>query len=120
MINDAIFFLMIRRPPRSTLFPYTTLFRSGRGYSPAEENKTPDQPIGVIPIDSIFSPVKRVAYQVESARVGQRTDYDKLTLDIETDGSVAPQAALREAAEILIKSLRSEERRVGKECRSRW
>ena len=77
----------------------------GRGYSPAEDNKTPDQPIGVIPIDSIFSPVKRVAYQVESARVGQRTDYDKLTLDIETDGSVAPQAALREAAEILISSL---------------
>src|SRR5215211_1544560 len=52
-----------------------------------------------------YSPAKRVAYQVESARVGQRTDYDKLTLDIETDGSVAPQAALREAAEILIKSL---------------
>jgi DNA-directed RNA polymerase subunit alpha len=83
---------------------YLTIGR-GRGYSPAEDNKTPDQPIGVIPIDSIFSPVKRVAYQVESARVGQRTDYDKLTLDIETDGSVAPQAALREAAEILIKSL---------------
>ena len=59
----------------------------------------------MIPIDSIFSPVKRVAYQVESARVGQRTDYDKLTLDIETDGSVEPQAALREAAEILISSL---------------
>jgi len=77
----------------------------GRGYSPAEDNKTPDQPIGVIPIDSIFSPVKRVAYQVESARVGQRTDYDKLTLDIETDGSVDPHAALREAAEILIKYL---------------
>jgi len=77
----------------------------GRGYSPAEENKTPDQPIGVIPIDSIFSPVKRVAYEVDQARVGQRTDYDKLTLDIETDGSIDPQAALREAAEILIKYL---------------
>jgi DNA-directed RNA polymerase subunit alpha len=77
----------------------------GRGYSPAEDNKAEDQPIGVIPIDSIFSPVKRVAYQVEAARVGQRTDYDKLMLDIETDGSVEPQAALREAAEILIKSL---------------
>ncbi len=77
----------------------------GRGYTPAEDNKTPDQPIGVIPIDSIFSPVKRVAYSVEDARVGQRTDYDKLTLDIETDGSVEPQAALREAAEILIKYL---------------
>src|SRR3954451_14443917 len=77
----------------------------GRGYSPAEENKTPDQPIGVIPIDSIFSPVKRVAYEVDQARVGQRTDYDKLMLDIETDGSLDPQAALREAAEILIKYL---------------
>jgi DNA-directed RNA polymerase subunit alpha len=77
----------------------------GRGYSPAEDNKTDDQPIGVIPIDSIFSPVRRVAYEVESARVGQRTDYDKLTLDIETDGSVEPHAALREAAEILIKYL---------------
>ena len=77
----------------------------GRGYTPAEDNKTPDQPIGVIPIDSIFSPVKRVAYSVESARVGQRTDYDKLTMDIETDGSVDPHAALREAAEILIKYL---------------
>ena len=89
---------------KTKLEVYLTIGR-GRGYSPAEENKTDDQPIGVIPIDSIFSPVKRVAYQVESARVGQRTDYDKLTLDIETDGSVAPQAALREAAEILIKSL---------------
>src|SRR5213596_792610 len=89
---------------KTKLEMYLTIGR-GRGYSPAEENKSPDQPIGVIPIDSIFSPVKRVAYQVESARVGQRTDYDKLTLDIETDGSVAPQASLREAAEILIKSL---------------
>ena len=77
----------------------------GRGYSPAEENKTPDQPIGVIPIDSIFSPVKRVAYAVDAARVGQKTDYDKLILDIETDGSLDPHAALREAAEILIKYL---------------
>jgi DNA-directed RNA polymerase subunit alpha len=89
---------------KTKLEMYLTIGR-GRGYSPAEENKSPDQPIGVIPIDSIFSPVKRVAYNVEAARVGQRTDYDKLTLDIETDGSVEPQAALREAAEILIKSL---------------
>ncbi len=77
----------------------------GRGYRPAEENKTPDQPIGVIPIDSIFSPVRRVAYAVEQARVGQKTDFDKLTLDIETDGSIDPHAALREAAEILISQL---------------
>src|SRR5919202_867454 len=89
---------------KTKLEMYLTIGR-GRGYSPAEDNKSPDQPIGVIPIDSIFSPVKRVAYQVEAARVGQRTDYDKLTLDIETDGSLDPQTALREAAEILIKYL---------------
>jgi DNA-directed RNA polymerase subunit alpha len=83
---------------------YLTIGR-GRGYRPAEENKSPDQPIGVIPIDSIFSPVRRVAYSVEGARVGQKTDFDKLTLDIETDSSVDPQAALREAAEILISQL---------------
>jgi DNA-directed RNA polymerase subunit alpha len=83
---------------------YLTIGR-GRGYRPAEENKSADQPIGVIPIDSIFSPVRRVAYNVEQARVGQRTDFDKLTLDIETDGSIDPQAALREAAEILISQL---------------
>jgi DNA-directed RNA polymerase subunit alpha len=83
---------------------YLTIGR-GRGYRPAEENKSADQPIGVIPIDSIFSPVRRVAYNVEQARVGQKTDYDKLTLDIETDGSIEPQAALREAAELLISQL---------------
>src|SRR5213080_3869995 len=89
---------------RAKLEMYLTIGR-GRGYRPAESNKSPEQPIGVIPIDSIFSPVRRVAYNVEAARVGQRTDFDKLTLDIETDGSVDPQAALREAAEVLIQSL---------------
>src|ERR687892_549595 len=89
---------------KTKLEMYLTIGR-GRGYRPAEDNKSPDQPIGVIPIDSIFSPVRRVAYSVEQARVGQRTDFDKLTLDIETDGSIDPQAALREAAEILISSL---------------
>jgi DNA-directed RNA polymerase subunit alpha len=89
---------------RSRLEMYLT-FGRGRGYSPAEDNKTADQAIGVVPIDSIFSPIRRVSYAVEAARVGQRTDFDKLNLDIETDGSVAPQAALREAAEILIQSL---------------
>jgi len=83
---------------------YLTIGR-GRGYRAAEDNKSPDQPIGVIPIDSIFSPVRRVAYAVEGARVGQRTDFDKLSLDIETDGSIEPPAALREAAEILIAQL---------------
>jgi len=89
---------------KTKLEVYLTIGR-GRGYRPAEENKSPDQPIGVIPIDSIFSPVRRVAYEVEQARVGQKTDFDKLTLDIETDGSIEPQAALREAAELLISQL---------------
>ncbi len=89
---------------------YMTIGR-GRGYRPAEENKSADQPIGVIPIDSIFSPVRRVAYAVEQARVGQKTDFDKLTLDIETDGSIDPQAALREAAELLISPARDLHRR---------
>jgi DNA-directed RNA polymerase subunit alpha len=89
---------------KTKLEVYLTIGR-GRGYRPAEENKSPDQPIGVIPIDSIFSPVRRVAYNVEQARVGQKTDFDKLTLDIETDGSIDPHAALREAAEILISQL---------------
>ncbi|MBA3326869.1 MAG: DNA-directed RNA polymerase subunit alpha [Solirubrobacterales bacterium] len=89
---------------KSKLELYLTVGR-GRGYRPSEDNKSADQPIGVIPIDSIFSPVRRVAYGVEPARVGQRTDFDKLTLDIETDGSIDPQAALREAAEILIAQL---------------
>jgi DNA-directed RNA polymerase subunit alpha len=83
---------------------YLTIGR-GRGYSPAEENKSEDQPLGVIPIDSIFSPIRRAAYAVDTARVGQRTDFDKLALEIETDGSIEPSGALREAAEILIKSL---------------
>jgi DNA-directed RNA polymerase subunit alpha len=89
---------------KTKLEVYLTIGR-GRGYRPAEENKSADQPIGVIPIDSIFSPVRRVAYNVEQARVGQKTDFDKLTLDIETDGSIDPHAALREAAEILISQL---------------
>src|SRR3989442_12044257 len=89
---------------RTKLEIYLTIGR-GRGYTPAEDNKSEDQPIGVVPIDSIFSPIRRAAYSVDSARVGQRTDFDKLVLEVETDGSIEPPAALREAAEILIKSL---------------
>jgi DNA-directed RNA polymerase subunit alpha len=77
----------------------------GRGYVPAELNRGPETTIGVIPIDSIFSPVRRVSYEVDAARVGQRTDYDKLVLDVTTDGSVAPKDAIAEAAEILIRQL---------------
>jgi len=89
---------------KTKLEVYLTIGR-GRGYSPADENKSDEQPIGVIPIDSIFSPIRRASYAVSAARVGQRTDFDKLELDLETDGSIEPAAALREASEILIKSL---------------
>jgi DNA-directed RNA polymerase subunit alpha len=89
---------------KTKLEMYLTIGR-GRGYSAAEDNKAEEAPIGVVPIDSIFSPIRRASYNVDSARVGQRTDFDKLTLDLETDGSIEPSAALREASEILIKSL---------------
>ena len=77
----------------------------GRGYVPADGNRGPETTLGVIPIDSIFSPVRRVAYEVDAARVGQRTDYDKLVLDVTTDGSVAPKDAIAAAADILITQL---------------
>lgn len=75
--------------------------KNGRGYIPASENKSDDMPIGVIPVDSLFSPIKKVNYQVENARVGKRDDYDKLTLELWTDGSITPNDALSFAAKIL-------------------
>jgi DNA-directed RNA polymerase subunit alpha len=75
--------------------------RVGRGFFTGDENKRPDMPIGVIPIDSIFSPVTRVKYSVENTRVGQRTDYDKLVLEIWTDGRITPDDALLQASAIL-------------------
>ncbi|MBW2102796.1 MAG: DNA-directed RNA polymerase subunit alpha [Deltaproteobacteria bacterium] len=75
--------------------------RSGKGYVPAERIKTKDMPIGVIPMDAIFSPIKKVNYVVTNARVGQITDYDKLTLEVWTDGSVTPEDAVAFAAKIL-------------------
>jgi DNA-directed RNA polymerase subunit alpha len=74
---------------------------AGKGYSLAEENKDEDAPAGTIPIDAVFSPIKRVNYTVGNARVGQRTDYDKLTLEIWTDGSIIPEDAIAYAAKIL-------------------
>lgn len=73
----------------------------GRGFLPGDENKRPDQALGVIAIDSLFSPVTRVRYSVESARVGQRTDYDRLILEIWTDGRITPDDALTQASAIL-------------------
>jgi DNA-directed RNA polymerase subunit alpha len=79
--------------------------RIGKGYVPAAQNKREDQPLGTIPVDAIFSPIKRVRYVVTNARVGQRTDYDRLTLEIWTDGSVLPEDALSYAAKILKEQL---------------
>src|SRR6267142_2442726 len=77
----------------------------GRGYVPAEGNRGQAHTIGVIPVDSMFSPIRRVSYDVEAARVGQRTDYDKLILDVTTNGSIDPKDAIAEGAEILIRQL---------------
>jgi DNA-directed RNA polymerase subunit alpha len=77
----------------------------GRGYIPAEGNRGTQHTIGVIPVDSMFSPIRRVSYDVEAARVGQRTDYDKLILDVTTDGSIDPKDAIAQGAEILIRQL---------------
>ncbi|MBN2068765.1 MAG: DNA-directed RNA polymerase subunit alpha [Opitutales bacterium] len=75
--------------------------KSGRGYVPGEDNKSPDQPIGVIAIDSLYSPVSLVKYAVENTRVGQMTDYDKLILEITTDGRITPDEALKQSAAIV-------------------
>ena len=83
----------------------TLTIRRGRGYSPADQNRDENPPIGTIPVDAMFSPVKRVAYDVQDARVGQRTDYDKLILDVTTDGSTDPKDAVGQAAEILMRQL---------------
>jgi DNA-directed RNA polymerase subunit alpha len=79
--------------------------RIGRGFATGDENKYVDMPIGVIPVDSIFSPVARVKYAVENTRVGQRTDYDKLILEVWTDGRIEPEEALKQASSILRKHL---------------
>jgi DNA-directed RNA polymerase subunit alpha len=77
----------------------------GRGYVPASETLAKDAPIGVIPVDAIYTPIKNVAYKVENTRVGQRTDYEKLTIDIKTDGTIHPEDAVKEASRILIQHL---------------
>ena len=77
----------------------------GHGYQFAEENKIPDQPIGAIPLDTNYSPVLKVHYEIENARVGRRTDYDKLIMEVWTDGSVHPEDAMSQAAQILTEHL---------------
>ena len=79
--------------------------RRGRGYATAEDNTKPEQEIGVIPVDSLFSPVRRVSYRADDTRVGQLTDYDRLTLEVWTDGTISPEMALVEGSRILRKHL---------------
>ena len=74
---------------------------TGKGYVPADRNRPEDAPIGLIPVDSLYSPVKKVSYKVENTREGQVLDYDKLTMTVETDGSVTPEDAVAYAARIL-------------------
>jgi DNA-directed RNA polymerase subunit alpha len=88
---------------KKTKFEAELEVKVGRGFATGDENKHPEQPIGVIAIDSIFSPVTRVKYAVENTRVGQRTDYDKLVLEIWTDGRITPEDALVQASSILKK-----------------
>ncbi len=85
----------------------TLAVKQGRGYVAASDNNTDDMPIGVIPVDSLFSPIKKVNYQVEATRVGKRDDFDKLTLEIWTDGSIKPEDALSFAAKILIEHFKA-------------
>ena len=77
----------------------------GRGYVSAEENKTENVPIGVLPVDSIYTPVEKVSYHVENTRVGQKTDYDKLVLEVWTNGSINPQEGISLAAKVLVEHL---------------
>jgi DNA-directed RNA polymerase subunit alpha len=77
----------------------------GRGYVPSQENLPQDAPIGLVPIDSIFTPIKKVKFSVEDFRVGQKTDYEKLVFEVSTDGSIHPEDALKEAAKIMIQHL---------------
>jgi len=94
--------LTICRLDHNASFQMEISIGKGRGYVPAEENKNPNSEIGVIPIDSIYTPIRNVKYAVENYRVEQKTDYEKLVLEIQTDGSIHPKEALKEAAKILI------------------
>jgi DNA-directed RNA polymerase subunit alpha len=94
--------LVICTMERSVKIQMELTIDKGRGYVPSEENKVEDATVGFIPIDSIFTPIKNVNYSIENYRVEQKTDYEKLVIDIESDGSVHPKEALKEAATILI------------------
>ncbi len=97
--------LVIAHLDESVRLEMTIEIEKGRGYVPAEENENDSMPFGTIAIDSIFTPIRHVMYSVENYRVGQKTDYEKLNIEIKTDGSIHPKEALKEAAKILIQHL---------------
>jgi DNA-directed RNA polymerase subunit alpha len=103
VINPELYLFTVDDP--KTRLDIELTVERGRGYSPANE-RSGHLPIGELPVDAIFSPVKRANWEVSNARVGQSTNYDKLTLEIWTDGTVAPETALSTAAKILIEHLR--------------
>ncbi len=94
--------LLLAELDESADFEIEININKGRGYVPSDENQRADDPIGTLAIDSIYTPIRLVKYAIDAYRVGQRTDYEKLTIEIETDGSIAPKDALTEAAKILI------------------
>ena len=94
--------LVICELDESASFEMEIRINKGRGYVPADENRNLNDPIGVLPTDSIYTPIRNVKYAIDQYRVEQRTDYEKLTLEILTDGSISPKDALKEAAKILI------------------
>lgn len=96
--------VLCRMDPSVSLEMELTITK-GRGYVSAEDNIPKDMPIGFIPVDAIYTPIKNVRYGVSSSRVGQRTDYEKLTMEIKTDGTIHPETAIKEAAKILIQHL---------------
>ena len=89
----------------SVPFMMEMVVENGRGYVPASEHSSAEHEIGIIPIDAVFSPITRVRYEIEETRVGQKTNYDKLTIEVTTNGSITPEMALVEAAKILRKHL---------------
>ena len=96
--------LICRMEPSVNLEIELTVTR-GRGYEPANESLPKDAPIGVIPMDAIYTPIKKVAYRVENTRVEQRTDYEQLTIEVTTDGTIHPEEAVKEAARIMIRHM---------------
>jgi DNA-directed RNA polymerase subunit alpha len=97
--------LVLCRMERSVKLDVELMISKGRGYVPAEENESKDAPIGTIAMDAIYTPIKNVRYSVENTRVEQRTDYEKLIVEIKTDGTIHPEEAIKGAAKILIQHL---------------